>query len=277
MQKLIKLTGVSILAIVASVNANAAGYTCEELIEYTSCNDGYVLTSDNWTGKCVEVPTCNAGSFANASCPDGYWLATGVCENAVARAETKEECDEYDGTWYDMSCALNGYNPNDDTVANLPVSYACSACPATGLTDKDGKTVVATTAGAGATSPAACYVGSEYYFTDTKGTYHYTSDCGLRPWTQPVTSEEECMAIAAAETKRVYSEDTGEVLGWEWGPDICIFGYHKSSFAPTTEAECNALAEKNTSGGYIEWEDNQCVCYDEWNWNEDGLSCYGAY
>ena len=45
MNKLLKLTGVSMLAIITANGANAAGYTCEELIEYTSCNPGYYLNT----------------------------------------------------------------------------------------------------------------------------------------------------------------------------------------------------------------------------------------
>ena len=57
--KKIKLCGVSLCTLLAATGANAAGYTCEELIEYTSCNPGYYL---------------NAGT----SCPAGYRLIKGA-------------------------------------------------------------------------------------------------------------------------------------------------------------------------------------------------------
>ena len=283
MQKLIKLTGVSILAIVASVNANAAGYTCEELIEYTSCNDGYHLSGK----KCIENITCPAGNYLTTSCPEGYKHHKGWCLNACGvdcyyfdlNYQTQEECNDMGEAWYGPGCAsLDERYESLNEVSFYAATDTCTSCPTHQYTNANGQSVtVSATSNAGATSLQECYVAPDTYFTDSKGTYHYKSDCKYKPWTQPVTSEEECMAIAAAETNWVYLEDTDGMVEWEWGPDICLFGYPKSSFAPTTEAECNALAEKNNSGGYIEWEDNQCVCYDEWNWDQDGLSCYGAY
>jgi len=64
MNKFLKLTGVSMLAIVAASNANAAGYTCEELIEYTSCNAGYYLYT-----------------MTSSDCPAGYQYGKDVCYN----------------------------------------------------------------------------------------------------------------------------------------------------------------------------------------------------
>ena len=43
------IVGVSLFALFAANNAMAAGYVCEELIEYTSCMDGYYLTN----GDCI--------------------------------------------------------------------------------------------------------------------------------------------------------------------------------------------------------------------------------
>ena len=75
MTKFFKLTGVSILAIMATANANAAGYTCEELIEYTSCNAGYALTD----GDCIRL--CDAGYYLNGDtcsiCPVGTYSLRG--------------------------------------------------------------------------------------------------------------------------------------------------------------------------------------------------------
>ena len=76
MNKLLKLTGVSMLAIVAASNANAAGYTCEELIEYTSCNTGYALLD----GDCV----CDGGYYTNGDkctiCPIGTYSSVNASE-----------------------------------------------------------------------------------------------------------------------------------------------------------------------------------------------------
>ena len=63
MNKLLKLTGVSMLAIMTATNANAAGYTCEELVEYTSCNPGYSLTVND------------------TRCPDGYMYLENMCHS----------------------------------------------------------------------------------------------------------------------------------------------------------------------------------------------------
>ena len=76
MNKLLKLTGVSVLAIMATANANAAGYTCEELIEYTSCNTGYALLD----GDCV----CDGGYYTNGDkctvCPIGTYSSVNASE-----------------------------------------------------------------------------------------------------------------------------------------------------------------------------------------------------
>ncbi|MBR2412759.1 MAG: hypothetical protein IKB10_03800 [Alphaproteobacteria bacterium] len=287
MQKLIKLTGVSILAIVASVNANAAGYTCEELIEYTSCNDGYYLSDK----KCIENITCPAGNYLATSCPEGLTYHKGWCLLACGADcyrfgldyPTQEDCTDMGETWYGAGCANESeeYDSLNEVSFSAPTS-TCTSCPTHQYTNANGQSVtVSTTSNAGSTSLQECYVTPDTYFTDSKGTYHYKSDCKYKQYLQPVTSEEECIAIAVAETNWKYSEDTGRNHEWEWDGDRCMFSYPEgptpSSFAPTTEAECNALAEKNDHGGYIEWEDNQCVCYDEWNWDENGLGCYGAF
>ena len=77
MNKFLKLSTVSILAIVATANAYAAGYTCEELIEYTSCNPGYYLSS-------------------GANCPSGYDFVSGFCggpgDGLIYSDVTEEEC-----------------------------------------------------------------------------------------------------------------------------------------------------------------------------------------
>ncbi|MBR2412472.1 MAG: hypothetical protein IKB10_02285 [Alphaproteobacteria bacterium] len=122
MNKLLKLTGVSVLAIVAATGANAAGYTCEELIEYTSCNDGYYLNS----GKCIEGTTCGAGNYLKAICPEEYRYS----DNWMYESDT--------GSWYDegSSEAMDVFGPgcvDEDTgglEAFVAATYECTACAA---------------------------------------------------------------------------------------------------------------------------------------------------
>ncbi len=272
MNKFLKLSGVSILAIIATANANAAGYTCEELVEYTSCNAGYYL------------------STADATCPDGYSYVTDACagEDDILGGYTKESCaeeycdrlecedisegydrylgdgcassgyDEETGEYvgYDFiakagttscsecpagsycvggdktatPCAAGTYQPEkkQTTCLTTPVgNYSLAgaenytACPTTGLKDKDGKTVTATTSGDGATSIMSCYVGPEWYFNDTKGTYHFTSNCN---------------AFDLATATRAQKEERCTSMGGSWSSD----GYCKIDFVyPTTKSTCN--------------------------------------
>ena len=328
MNKILKLTGVSMLAIVAASNANAAGYTCEELIEYTSCNQGYYLNS----GKCIESATCGAGNYLMETCPDGYVYSDAWCLDAEwVNAWSKEECEDFGAKWYGAGCVkgdkddpdswmwagASGFDASVMSVTCTPCAagsyqpsagqYECSvcvagtyqpesgktscidapvgnyvagvgataytACPVTGLTDKDGNTVVATTASTGSTSPAACVVGEEHYFTDTKGTYHYTSDCWYAAWDISVTTEEQCALIAARESVVTDTE-------WVWDGENCRLegvGHNvSSSFAPATEEECNEAIIPSGGMGYVYWEDNQCMCEYEWIFDENGLSCNAA-
>jgi len=76
MQKFFKLSTVSLLAIITANGARAAGYTCEELIEYTSCNTGYALLE----GDCV----CDGGYYTNGDkctiCPIGTYSSVNASE-----------------------------------------------------------------------------------------------------------------------------------------------------------------------------------------------------
>ena len=321
MNKILKLTGVSMLAIVAATNAHSAGYTCEELVEYTSCNQGYYLNS----GKCIESATCGAGNYIHVSCPDGYEYSDEWClgEAGWAAGWDAESCDmDLFGQWYGPGCVKEDYefstNPeyfvassmecspcSAGTYQNTAGQYscltcpagsecptaglvshtlcevgeyssvgatACSTCPATGLTDKDGATVVATTPTTGSTSPAACIVDENVYFADTKGTYHYKSDCWYAGWDMSVTTEEQCASIAARESVVTDAE-------WFWDGEICrleVVGVWRisSSFAPTTEEECNDIP--SNAMGSVHWENNQCMCEYEWFFDENGLSCNAA-
>jgi len=218
MNKLFKLTGVSMLAIVAASGANAAGYTCEELVEYTSCNPGYYLEK--------------------AECPDEYTYYSSLCRYSPDDGASyldecsKEECDgdefcTYLGTGCAYALRAEGESAfiqtGEDGMCNLcPVgsicaggtagaiqcpagsycattglsqptgkcnvgtySYAgatsasCTACPSTGLTDINGAVVNGTTLSAGSTGITACIVGSDAQFKDDAGIYHYKQNCSF--------------------------------------------------------------------------------------------------
>ncbi len=292
MNKILKLTSVSMLAIMTTLGANAAGYTCEELVEYTSCNPGYFLT--------------------NNYCPYTHELREGVCawgdDYAEAGYTSAEWCEELEGKFYSMGCIADygeimSFIPViNDTCEKCPAgsicsggtesptpcpagsycaetglsaisgkcavgSYStggaisCSTCPITGLNDKNGATVIATTADIGAKSPSACIVGDEYYFTDTKGTYHFKSDCALKPWKITISTQEEC-------------EKLGD--GWWWNDEYHACYNNKAStvYAPTTEEECTKIYDS-------EWtSEGICICgYGDslwdgfWSLYKDGLHC----
>ena len=191
MQKLIKLSAVSMLAIMTVNGANAAGYTCEELIEYTSCNTGYYLND----GECIEGTTCGAGNYLSA-CPSGYKLYTGYCGttgmNPWSISEisgyTYEECAEaaaengQEPYYLSRACGIEyGYNGEDSleydiqeagdvtctacpagTYQNAAGQYECIECPdgsycaGTGLTAVSGKCADGTYSGAGASACSTC-------------------------------------------------------------------------------------------------------------------------
>ena len=60
------LLGVSISAILSTTGANAAGYTCEELVEYTSCNPGYAFTYDEMSCSDGSRPDFVDGNYARS-------------------------------------------------------------------------------------------------------------------------------------------------------------------------------------------------------------------
>jgi len=328
MQKFLKLSTVSMLAIVAATNAHAAGYTCEELIEYTSCNDGYYLNA----GKCILGTTCGAGNYLSA-CGDyaGDRYYTGFCSAYDGGVMTVEDLENYTGFTYEECAALAEANEFEefeylDAVCFTDITFdpvygllfmhmepyesitckpcpagmyqpiagqywclecpagsecatdglathtlceigeysntgatTCSSCPATGLTDKSGAVVKATTAQKGSTTSAACYVGEEYSFTDTKGIYHFKSDCALKPWTVYPTTEEECVSF-----------------GYQWHCDAecsCMYygeGIFTHPNAPITEEECVKIENAVWNAELIP---NRCECANGWSLGSSGLYC----
>ena len=294
MQKFLKLSTVSMLTIVAATGANAAGYTCEELIEYTSCNDGYYLNS----GDCIEGATCGAGNYLVGTCPSGYYeedpdegrylvtyrFDTGWCYmdsfyNVASEEECTSQFDEENGLrgkWYGSgcvssnedfvaaesytctSCASGTYQPSagqyscitcpagsecpTTTAATLceigtyssAGATACTICPATGLTDKDGNTVVATTASTGSDSLAACIVGPDVQFKNDAGIYHFKSNC-MTDW-YVANAESDC--------------GPGYVLAWEESVDIT-----------GGDRACVRISE------------SKCAEFDDTAWNSETQKC----
>ncbi|MBR2412801.1 MAG: hypothetical protein IKB10_04025 [Alphaproteobacteria bacterium] len=157
MKNILKLTGVSMLAIMAASGANAAGYTCEELIEYTSCNDGYYLND----GKCIESTSCPSGSYLRMYCPGGY------------------------GIYHNEESFVCGDGSN--SVPNME----CTECPSVAMTDKDGK-VVTVKSRPGSIGVGSCYIDPNAYFKDNAGIYHYKSNCSVHIWETSLDTAEEC-------------------------------------------------------------------------------------
>ena len=146
MQKILKISAVSMLAIVAASGANAAGYTCEELVEYTSCNDGYYLNA----GDCIEGATCGAGNYLLITCPGDYeefpeyiysdnWCYDGYMMRSRGENEedmTQNLCEEeYGGEYFGPGCvdweiadmADSGKATGEEFV---PANVECVACDA---------------------------------------------------------------------------------------------------------------------------------------------------
>ena len=307
MHKFLKLSTVSILAVMATANANAAGYTCEELIEYTSCNPGYYLLDTTAKGTCPDgysyglwcqndygegygLHDFQEWNYSESEClsdntssKNAIWYGEGCMkEDALGLWENTPDSYQSDifiiaglacnkcpigsicsgGTADATPCPAGSYCAEEGLTSVSGVcakgtystggASACSLCPATGLTDKDGATVVATTAGTGATGGSACYIDDSVKFKDTKGTYHYKSDCGLL---NPINikTEEDCDWLV---------EMTGE--DWIWDGDYCVVyteedeeGVFTTVLAPTTESAC-----LNVEGdaGSTEFIDGKCDC-----------------
>ncbi len=237
MQKFLKLTGVSVLAIVAATGANAAGYTCEELIEYTACNDGWYLND----GDCIESTTCPSGSYLRPFCS--------VSDCGVS----------YDSETEEYTCC------DGDYVANLE----CIQCPSVGLTDKDGK-VVSVKSQPGSMGVGSCYIDPNAYFKDSTGTYHYKSNCSVRFWETSPDTEEECTSLGFEWVYTSGESDSYYVcaLNMRISEQLGLI---------KTEEECNAAAEKiyglvwKDEGDYyysrcetINYEESYFIFRDEW-------------
>ena len=143
MQKILKLTGVSMLAIMTASGANAAGYTCEELIEYTSCNPGYWLSTTTSDNRCPDGYTYSKtwtiydGSpteevTSNNECTDDFycnWLGEGCFYYVDEDREELEDNGDPVNCMYDASEYLDICFVEANLTAITSTSQ-CNECPA---------------------------------------------------------------------------------------------------------------------------------------------------
>ncbi len=248
--KKILLSGASILAIIATTNANAAGYTCEELIEYTSCNTGYYLND----GDCIPGNTCPAGNYLQGVCPDGYeysdtWSVENgaiVWVNNITQAECENEGDYC--TWYGAGCLITDADPFmvDDGFISA-TGYECTACAAGSYQPSAGQYECIT-------CPAGAYCGttglSAVSGQCAKGTYSHGGavSCAACPATG-LTDKDGAVVVATTPTAgattisscviddTVYFRDTKGV--YRYKQDCVLLG----DITGTNAAECEWVAE----------------------------------
>ena len=311
MNKILKLTGVSVLAIVAATGANAAGYTCEELIEYTSCNDGYYLNS----GKCIEGTTCGAGKYIAGSCPDGYIYSDNWMYSSDTGCWGRVE-DDYGQCGGDENfgsgCVEDG---TDGLEAFVAATYECIACPAGTYQNAAGQySCITCPAGsecptAGLSTATLCEVG-EYSVAGavaclTCPEHTYTNADGQNITVAATTTAKgagsvtECMISPDSyftDGKGTYhfksncthntnvfgldpnisvtSEAECAAVGGDWS-DVSGDGDYFCLLDNLTEEQCNEISEY---GFYINDETgNGCTCGDDAygypGWNENGFGC----
>jgi len=291
MNKFLKLTGVSMLAIMTASGANAAGYTCEELIEYTSCNPGYYL--NNTVSLCPEGSTYGTGycgwrdsdpeiNVSEENCTGSgvsyiaevcYEFDEGGTINVVAEpnhatANTCSECPAGSycpaGSESPTPCPAGSYCAGTKLGAvsgvcaigsySLAGATACTTCPESDLTDANGNVVSVTTASTGSTSSSACFVAKGTLFKDSKGIYKYTDNCEHGNW-----PDYSSLVIS--------SEAECEARGWSVETDGC-YVYGDDNVVPKTEDGCSAAQGES-------WDGETCDCTYSWGfrWGEPGIEC----
>ena len=307
MKNILKLTGVSVLAIMATANANAAGYTCEELVEYTSCNPGYYL------------------SPADLTCPDGYDYGTGWCyiefDDQIISVGTEEECAEEarvygNGVAYDFigdGCfSMDLYYENYDKSEALAElndavdgSVDCMICPAG--SSCTGGTAGAVACAAGTYQPnagqASCIDAPVGNYVVETGATAYTA-C---PASGMIDASGNVVSVTTASTGSTSATACFVAKGVEFKDDKGIYRFTENCHTsynfvkavnngcpngymlldnydgddaycinklPDTEAECLDVA-----GGAAWWDDESenCVCDDySFEFSEEfGLMCRG--
>ena len=277
MNKLLRLGGVSVAAIVAASNANAAGYTCEELIEYTSCNAGYYLTdsgslcpegSTYGTGYCgytdsdpeinisEEDCTGTGASYIAEVCYefDDSGAINVVAEPNHAIAKTCTECPAGSycpaGSESPTPCPAGSYCAGTKLGAvsgvcaigsySLAGATACTTCPESDLIDANGNVVSVTTESTGATSSSACFVAKGTLFKNKKGTFKYTDNCGHGNYSEKLLCE--------MDNDAVWNGNYCECLTlYEWTGSKCV-----------DEETWMRSEDCGTEGGEWNWDTETC-------------------
>ena len=278
MNKFLKLTGVSMLAVIATANANAAGYTCEELIEYTSCNAGYYLTTQDSrcpTGYtflpsvCVQESGCYAENYDREECEeDGIYEYVGdICvetlecdadyvdadsSGSVGKICTECPAGSYcpAGSESPTACPAGSYCAGTKLGAvsgvcaigsySLAGATTCTSCPASDLIDANGNVVSVTTESTGATSSSACFVAKGTLFKNKKGTFKYTDNCGHGNYSEKLLCE--------MDNDAVWNGNYCECLTlYEWTGSKCV-----------DEETWMRSEDCGTEGGEWNWDTETC-------------------
>ncbi|MBR2393833.1 MAG: hypothetical protein IKB05_05080 [Alphaproteobacteria bacterium] len=276
MNKLLKLTGVSMLAIVAATGARAAGYTCEELIEYTSCNTGYALLD----GDCV----CDGGYYTNGDkctiCPIGTYSSVNASE--CTTCPTTGLVDPNNNAIVATTASTGSKNisaciiPTNVTIKGETGLYHFkSSCAYSGLTPG--------VSGGGSifmTEQAACEA-------DASGTWNGTScDCdGVDVF---VYSNEigtgVCTYTSFMDAETVLGECTSNGGTWNYATGLCdcpydtvwlTAGMSYGDVALCSAVSLNTADACTAAGGWFEeWEGNiECSCQSG-GWKKDANGNY---
>ena len=291
MKKLLQLTGISVVAIMTANVANAAGYTCEELIEYTSCNPGYAL------------------SMGDYICPDGYVYKTGICndqESYYYGVSSLETCEPYLGwdsgqesEWWAGACIkedalqegsnrvdqmgeniifIDGYTPG--SCNECLAGYYCAGgtdamtpCAAGTYQPNTKQTSCITTpqgnySAAGATAYTACPTSD---LTDASGNV-----VSVTTASDGATSSAECFVAKGTlfkDAKGIYKYTDNcihgnfgsyYVMDEDGAPNECVDGYEEGYDpgycyrVPTTEETC--LVATSEGSVAATWDGEKCHC-----------------
>ena len=270
MNKLLKLTGVSILTIMATANANAAGYTCEELIEYTSCNTGYALLD----GDCV----CDGGYYTNGDkctiCPIGTYSSVNASE--CTTCPTTGLVDPDDKAIVATTASTGSKNisaciiPTNVTIKGTTGLYhfksTCTysvpseqeACEIAEVPDLDGSV-----GGTAEWDGAKCRCGG-----DTEWIYNPATGIGVCRLDEqaPATPYYDCLNELGG-TWDYDNMTCNCTAGTEFVYDASVGGYSCGAYSISDEEECGNVggdwgADVNSKG--------VCVCDYGWKENPDG-------